>query len=117
MARVKRGTVRAKKRRKLFGQTKGYHTGRKNLVRQARTAVKKSGQRAYDHRKLKKRTRRALWQIQISAASKALGISYSKLMGQFKKKNVEVDRKILAQIAQDHPEVFAKLVAEAKTAK
>lgn len=112
MARVKRGTTRAKKRRKLFGQTKGYHTGRKNLVRQARAAIKKSGQRAYDHRKLKKRTRRALWQIQISAAAKLLGTNYSTLMGQMKKKKVELDRKVLADIAQHHPEAFAKLVKE-----
>lgn len=112
MARVKRGTTRARKRNSLFKQTKGYYQGRKNLVRHARTAVRKSGQRAYDHRKLKKRTARNLWSIKVAAGAKSLGTSYSKLIGAMKKHNVIVDRKVLAGLAEHYPAVFEKLVKE-----
>lgn len=112
MARVKRGTTRARKRNSLFKQTKGYYQGRKNLVRHARTAIRKAGQRAYDHRKLKKRTARNLWSIKISAAAKMHGTSYSKLIGTLKKKNIALDRKVLAQLAEHYPAVFEKLLKE-----
>lgn len=113
MARVKRGSERTAKRKKILKQAKGFSAGRKNITRQAKTAVKKAGQRAYDHRKLKKRTRRGLWQIKISAAAKENGMSYSALMGALTKKNVVLDRKVLATIAQHHPKVFAAIVKEA----
>ncbi len=114
MARVKRGVLRATKRGKLLKQAKGYKLGRKNLVRQAHQAVKKSGQRAYDHRKLKKRQRRGVWNIKINAGARELGISYSRLIDALHKKNIAVDRKILAQLAHHYPEVFKKLVESVK---
>lgn len=114
MARVKRGSARTGRRKAILKQAKGFSQGRKNITRQAKTAVKKAGQRAYDHRKLKKRTRRALWQIKIAAAAKLNGTSYSKLMGDLGKANIELDRKVLAQMAEHHPELFAKVVDASK---
>lgn len=113
MARVKRGSVRTRKRGAVLKKAKGFSAGRKNITRQAKTAVKKAGQRAYDHRKLKKRTRRSLWQIKISAGAKLNGTSYSKLMGNLAKKNIGLDRKVLADLAENHPEAFAKIVEAA----
>lgn len=114
MARVKRGGERTKKRRALLKKTKGYYGGKKNLTRHAKTAVKKAGQRAYNSRKLKKRDRRGLWQIKIGAAVKPLGMSYSVFMGTLKKKNITLDRKVLAQLAEHYPDVFAKIVDAVK---
>jgi len=103
MPRVKRGTTHVKKRRKLLKKTKGYKWGRKKLIKQAKTAVLKAGVNAYVDRRNKKRTRRALWQIKISAFMKAHDSSYSKFIGMLKKANVVVDRKILADLAVNHP--------------
>ena len=114
MSRVKRGRVRTTKRRKLLKQAKGYYGSRKNLVKHAKTAVKKAGQRAYDDRKTKKRDQSARFSIKINAGARALGISYSKLAGALKKKNILLDRKVLSQLAEFYPEVFAKLVEEVK---
>ncbi|PIW36603.1 MAG: 50S ribosomal protein L20 [Candidatus Kerfeldbacteria bacterium CG15_BIG_FIL_POST_REV_8_21_14_020_45_12] len=113
MARVKGGPKRTQRRKSLLKKTKGFSAGRKNLTRQAKTAAKKAGQRAFDHRKLKKRQFRALWQIKISAGAKLNGTSYSKLMGNLKKHNIELDRKILADMAEHHPELFSKIVEAA----
>ncbi|MBI2410775.1 MAG: 50S ribosomal protein L20 [Candidatus Kerfeldbacteria bacterium] len=114
MARVKRGSSHTKHRSGILKQAKGYYAGRKNLIRQAKNAVRKSGQRAYDHRKQKKRTRRALWQVKINAAARAAGINYSTFMNALTKKNILVDRKILATLAEHHPALFDKIVAEVK---
>ncbi len=114
MARVKRGSQRTRKRKKVQKQTKGFSAGRKNTTRLGKQAAKKAGQRAYDHRKLKKRQRRALWQIKINAAVREHDMSYSAFMGGLKKQQIEVDRKILANIAEHHPKLFAKIVAEVK---
>jgi large subunit ribosomal protein L20 len=114
MARVKRGVTRTKRRKAILKQAKGFSQGRKNLTREAKTAVKKAGQRAFDHRKQKKRTRRAGWQIKISAAAKLNGTSYSKFIGALKKNAIEIDRKILGLIAEEHPELFVKIVDSVK---
>lgn len=114
MARVKRGILRTKKRHKLYRQTKGYRAGRKNILRLVKTAVKKSGQRAYDHRRLKKRDNRGLWQIKINAAVRKCGLNYSTFMGKMKKKNIALDRKILAELAEFYPQIFSKIVEEVK---
>lgn len=114
MARVKRGSVRTKKRNSILKQAKGFSAGRKNITRLAKTAVKKAGQRAYDHRKLKKRQRRGLWQIKINAAARQNGTTYSKFMGGLKKNNIEIDRKILADVAEYHPQLFTKIVDAVK---
>jgi large subunit ribosomal protein L20 len=112
MARVKRGVMHTKKRNNILKAAKGFSRGRNNLIRQATQAVKKAGQRAFDHRKLKKRQFRAVWQIKIGAAAKLNGTNYSKLIGAMKKANVTVDRKVLSQIAEHHPEVFAGVVKQ-----
>ncbi|MFA6533551.1 MAG: 50S ribosomal protein L20 [Patescibacteria group bacterium] len=114
MPRVKRGVQHAKTRRNLLKRVKGYQYGRKNLPKQAHPAVLKAGVHAYVGRKKKKRDYRGLWQIRISAAVKEQGLSYSKFMGLLHKKNIALDRKVLAQLAAEHPAIFAAIVAEVK---
>ena len=80
MPRVKRGVIHSKNRRNILKQTKGYKWGRKKLIKLAKTAVNKAGAYAYRDRRAKKRTARALWQVQINAAAREHGLSYSKFM-------------------------------------
>ena len=110
MPRVKRGTHRIKRRKNILARTKGMMWGRKSKITLAKTASAKAGVQAYVSRKLKKRVNRGLMQIRINAASRELGVSFSKLMGDLKKRKVALDKKVLAQIAGRHPEVFKKLV-------
>ncbi|MEK9129944.1 MAG: 50S ribosomal protein L20 [Patescibacteria group bacterium] len=110
MPRVKRGVGHTKHRKNILQQTKGYKWGRKNLIKLAKTAINKAGVYAYRDRKNKKRTFRGLWQIRIGAAVKALGISYSKFIHFLKLNKVELDRKILSDLAQNHPPIFEKIV-------
>ncbi|MFC1622402.1 50S ribosomal protein L20 [Patescibacteria group bacterium] len=110
MPRVKKGKVRTKKRRALLQQTKGYKWGRKNLTRQAKTAVKKAGAYALRDRRAKKRTARRLWQIKLGAAVHEYGLSYSKFINLLKKNKIELDRKVLSEIAQKNPDIFRKLI-------
>ncbi|MCR4279826.1 MAG: 50S ribosomal protein L20 [Candidatus Komeilibacteria bacterium] len=114
MPRVKRGTSHVKKRRKLHKATKGYKWGRKNTIKVAKTAVTKAGAHAYMDRRKKKRTTRRLWQVQLNAAVREHDMSYSQFIGALKKKNIELDRKVLAQIAQEYPAVFAVIVETVK---
>ena len=117
MPRVKRAVIHLKKRSKLRKKVKGYKWGRKNTVRQAKTAVIKAGVHAYVDRRKKKRTFRALWQIRISAALAEYGLSYSKFIGALKAAKIEIDRKVLADLAANNPAVFAKVVESAKAPK
>ncbi len=110
MPRVKRGTIAHKRRKHLLKYTKGFRWGRKSKFAQAKQAMQKAWTYAYRDRKVKKRTFRALWQIRISAACRPLGISYSKFIAALKKNKIEIDRKILAQLAQQQPEIFKKIV-------
>jgi len=114
MTRVKRGTTANKRRKKVLKQTKGYRFGRKNKYKQAKEALAHALSYAYRDRRTKKRDKRRLWQVQISAGLKQHDISYSKFMGAMKKKNIEIDRKILSQLAQKEPEIFKKIVEEVK---
>jgi len=114
MARVKRGVQVKKTHKNILKKTKGYRHGRKSLVRQAKQAILKAGKYAYRDRRVKKREFRSLWIIQINAACRLNGIKYSTFMNGLKKKNIELDRKILADLAQNHPDEFTKLVAKAK---
>ena len=114
MPRVKRGTAHVKKRRTLLKKVKGYKWGRKKLVKRAKTAVLKAGVHAYIDRKNKKRTRRALWQIKLGAWAKENDLSYSKLMGLLKAGKVELDRKVLADLAENNPAVIKALVDQIK---
>ncbi|MBI2645152.1 50S ribosomal protein L20 [Candidatus Uhrbacteria bacterium] len=109
MPRVKRGVIHLKKRRKLLAATKGYRWGRKNRIKLARPAMLKAGAYAFRDRRAKKRTFRALWLIQINAACRELGLSYSVFAKKLKDAKVEVDRKILSQIAREQPATFAAL--------
>ena len=114
MPRVKKGKTRAKKRSALLKQTKGYKWGRKNLTKHAKTATKKAGAKSLADRRTKKRVIRGLWQTRLSAALKQYDLSYSKFIGLLKKNNIELDRKVLSEIAQNNPEIFKKIVENLK---
>lgn len=114
MPRVKRGKQHLKRRKNLLKQTKGYRWGRKSKIKLARTAMLKAGVYAYRDRRTKKRIARQLWQVKISAASRANGLSYSKLAGALRKAKIDLDRKILADLAENHSTVFAKIVEAVK---
>jgi len=112
MPRVKRGTQHTKRRRNILTRAKGFKWGRKKLIKIAKTAVKKAGAHSYRDRRVKKRTRRALWQVKINAAARANGTTYSAFMNALAKANIELDRKVLSQIAADKPDVFAGIVKD-----
>jgi len=112
--RIKRGIMHAKRRRNLLRQTKGYMWGRKSKIKLAKVAVLKAGVHAYRDRKRKKREFRRLWNIQINAAVRENGLNYSKFIYGLKKAKIALDRKILANLAEYHPEVFAEIVKAAK---
>ena len=95
-------------------QTKGMRHGRSTKERQAKEALLHAGNYSFAHRKDKKSHNRKLWNIKINAGSRELGMSYSKMIGALKKKKIELDRKILADLAENHPEVFAKILANIK---
>lgn len=114
MPRVKRGTIHVKKRRSLLKDVKGYKWGRKNLIRMAKTARTKAGAHAFKDRRRKKRTMRSLWQIKINALVREHGLSYSRFIDALKKKNVELDRKILADLAENNKTVFEAVVNKVK---
>jgi len=114
MARVKGGKTRKKRRRNVLKQTKGYRWGRKSKLRQAKEAILHAGRHAYRDRRKKKRDFRRLWQIKIGAAAKDLGISYSRFVHNLKQKNIEIDRKILAELAEKRPEIFKEIVEKSK---
>ena len=114
MTRVKRGVISLKKRRKILKYTKGYKWGRKSKEKQAREALLHAWTYAFHGRKLRKRDFRRLWQARINAAVRQNGFSYSKFIEALKKKNIELDRKILAELAEKKPDVFAKIVEMAK---
>lgn len=110
LVRVKRGVIAHKKREKLLRYTKGFKWGRKSKERFAREALLHAWSHAFVGRKQKKRNFRALWQTKINAAVRTEGLSYSKFMAALKKKNVSLDRKILAELAENHPAVFSGVV-------
>jgi len=114
MVRVKRGKIAHKRRKRLLKYTKGFHWGRKSKYELAKPAVFHAWAHAYKHRKEKKREFRGLWQVQINAACRQLGISYSQFINGLKKNKIELDRKILAQLAQNHPQTFKKIIEEVK---
>ncbi|HWO07601.1 MAG TPA: 50S ribosomal protein L20 [Candidatus Paceibacterota bacterium] len=110
MARVKRGTLKNKRRKYILAQTKGYRFDRKSKERVAKEAIKHAGTHAFRHRRAKKREFRNLWALRINAAARPLGFSYSKLIGALKKKNIALDRKSLAALAKDYPDAFAAVI-------
>ena len=114
MARIKRGVLTQKKHKKLKKSVKGFRTTRKKSVKLARQAKMKALSYAYRDRKAKKHTFRSLWVVRINAALRPLGIGYKTFIAQLKAKDVEIDRKILAQLAHQHPETFSALVNQVK---
>lgn len=110
MARVKRGIVAHRKHKKLHELTKGYRGGRSKLVREAKSALLHAGEYAFAGRKLRKRDMRRLWIVQLGNAVRAEGLSYSKFIAGLKTKNINLDRKMLAELAVNHLEDFKKVV-------
>jgi len=113
MPRVKRGVIHLKKRRTILARAKGYRWGRKNQIKKASEAIVKAGVHAYVDRRKKKRTARGLWNIRIGAVSREQGVSYSRLINALKLKKIELDRKVLADLARNNREVMTKVIAEA----
>ena len=113
MTRVKKGVHALKRRRSVLKQTKGFRHGRKSKERMANEALLHAGSYAYAHRKDKKSDFRKLWNLKINAGARQEGISYSKLIHALKQKGIGLDRKILADLAEHHPETFKKVVAQA----
>ncbi len=115
MTRVKKGVHALKRRKSVLKQTKGMRHGRSTKERQAKEALLHAGSYAFAHRKDKKSHNRKLWNIKINAGSREMaGLSYSKLIGALKKKKIEVDRKILADLAENHPKTFERILANIK---
>lgn len=114
MPRVKRGMSHVKKRRKLMKAVKGYKWGRKNLIKLARTARTKAGAHAYVDRRKKKRTMRGLWQIKINAFVREFGFSYSRFINALKINKIEIDRKVLADLAVNNKETLEAIIAKIK---
>ena len=114
MTRVKKGVNALKTRRNVLKQVKGYRFGRSTKERQAYEAISHAGAYAFAHRRDKKGEARRIWNVQINAALRPLGFSYSKVIGGLKKKGIAIDRKILATLANENPESFKKVVEMAK---
>ncbi len=114
MTRVKKGVHALKRRRSILKQTKGMRHGRSTKERQAKDALLHSGNYAFAHRRDKKSHNRKLWNIKINAGSRENGMSYSKLINALKKKNIILDRKILANFAEYSPATFAKVLEAVK---
>ena len=114
MARVKRGVVARRRHKKILKQAKGYYGARSRVFRVAKQAVIKAHQYAYRDRRNRKRAFRALWIARINAGARANGLSYSRLIAGLKKANVEIDRKVLADLAMNEQQAFASVVEKAK---
>ena len=114
MPRVKRGGTARARRKKVLVQAKGYRGRRKNVYRIAKQAVMKAGQYAYRDRRQRKRQFRALWIARINAAAREVGLKYSTFMNGLKKAQIEVDRKVLADLAVFDKPAFAALASQAK---
>jgi large subunit ribosomal protein L20 len=116
MARMKRGVTSHAKHKKVLKRAKGYSGRRKNTIRIAKQAVEKAGQYAYRDRRAKKRSFRALWIQRINAAARLEGLTYARLMHGLKLANIELDRKVLADLAMNHVETFKAIADQAKAA-
>jgi large subunit ribosomal protein L20 len=114
MARVKRGVVARRRHKKVLKQAKGYYGARSRVFRVAKQAVIKAGQYAYRDRRQRKRQFRALWIARINAGARINGLSYSRFINGLKKASIEIDRKVLADLAVNEKGAFAALVEKAK---
>ncbi|EKE20633.1 MAG: 50S ribosomal protein L20 [uncultured bacterium] len=114
MTRVKRGVSANKRRKNVLSMTKGFKWRRKSNFIAAKEALLKAGKYAYRDRRTKKRTMRSLWIIRLNNAVRQFELSYSKFIDVLKGKNIELDRKVLSQMALENPEVFGKFMEEVK---
>lgn len=115
MSRIKRGVTRKQRHKKILENAKGYYGGRHRLVRVAREAVERGWKYAYRDRRQRKRDFRRLWITRINAAARSRDLSYSRLMNGLKKAGVEINRKILADLAVSDPQAFDQLAELART--
>ncbi len=114
MPRIKRGVVARRRHKKILDRAKGYYGARSRVYRVAKQAVIKAGQYAYRDRRTKKRVFRSLWIARINAAARELGMSYSVFMNGLKKAQIEIDRKVLADLAVHDKAAFGKIAEQAK---
>lgn len=114
MARVKRGVTASKRRKNVLEMAKGFRWRRSKNYVAAKEALLKAGKYAHRDRRAKKRTNRRLWILRLNNAVREFGISYSAFINKLKDKNVELDRKVLSEIAAKHPAIFSKLVEKVK---
>jgi large subunit ribosomal protein L20 len=114
MPRVKRGVIAHARHKKILALAKGFRGRRKNVFRIAKQAVMKAGQYAYRDRRTRKRVFRQLWIARINAASRGQGLTYSKFMAGLKKAHIEIDRKVLADLAVNDPAAFGSIVEKVK---
>ena len=112
MPRVKRGTRSNKRKKNILQHTKGFRWGRKSKVAQAKEALVHAWTYAFRDRKANKRNFRRLWQIRINAATRKEGVSYNRFIHSLKQKNISLDRKVLAELAEKEPQAFKKIVVE-----
>ncbi|MGJ8524539.1 50S ribosomal protein L20 [Halomonadaceae bacterium LMG 33818] len=117
MARVKRGVTAHRRHKKVLKQAKGYYGARSRVFRVAKQAVIKAGQYSYRDRRQRKRQFRALWITRINAAARLHGLSYSRFVAGLKKAGIEIDRKVLADLAVHEKEAFGAIVDKAKAAQ
>lgn len=115
MSRVKRAVQARKHRKNVLKHTKGFKYGRKSKFKLAKEALRHAWTYAYRDRKVKKRSFRQLWNIQINALARQNGITYSRLINGLKNKKIELDRKVLSELAKEYPDVFVKIVEEVKS--
>ncbi|HEX6867145.1 MAG TPA: 50S ribosomal protein L20 [Caulobacteraceae bacterium] len=116
MARVKRGVTAHAKHKKVLGQAKGFYGRRKNTIRIAKAAVDRAGQYAYRDRKVRKRSFRSLWIQRINAAARAEGMTYSRFISGLEQAGIEIDRKVLADIAGQDPAAFKAIADKVRAA-
>ncbi|MDD3694193.1 MAG: 50S ribosomal protein L20 [Candidatus Pacebacteria bacterium] len=114
MSRVKRGTIKNKSRKNVLAQVKGYRFGRSTKKRSANDAIAHAGANAFNHRKDKKSDFRRLWNIKINAEARKYDLSYSRLIDKLKKNNIGLNRKMLADLAENAPATFKRVVENLK---
>lgn len=114
MTRVKRGIISMKRRRNVLAQVKGFRLQRKSKERSAKDALLHAGAHSFNDRRAKKGDFRTLWQVKINAATRAQGMSYSVFINKLNLANIKLDRKVMAQMAEKNPAVFAKIVEKVK---
>lgn len=110
MTRIKGGILHNKRRRGILKHTKGFRWGRKSKMKVAKVAKMKAGQHAFASRRAKKGINRGLWQVRINAAARFHSLSYSQLMGKLKAKKIDLNRKMLSELAAEHPAIFKKII-------